>query len=271
MRIKSTSLNFAAAAILLISGASLSSCTSDDDPVIVTVNLAQTPIEYDSEGLWTGAYTDARITSQFITFSHQGEIGAWGPYSQGFVASRSSQNAEFSDMIAHQYDCIAAGGAGGKGTPFLLGNWNSSETADTPLADRSCYLICNDDALNPVPANPFIPVSVKVCNSSYAYYTMLNGNAFSRKFEEGDYFTITAHGITQSGPETESTFYLANCKGDPANWFVTEWTDWDLSALGNVIAIYFTMESSDTGQWGMNTPGYFCLDRFRYETIMPGN
>lgn len=254
-------------AAFCLSAAALVSCSDNDDPVAVTVNLAQTQLNYDSEGLWDGAYTDARITSQFITFSHHGEIGAWGPYSQGFVASRSAETGKFDNMIAHQYDCIAGGGVAGKGTPFLLANWNSSETDATPLDERSCAFWFSATPQGDRVA--FRPVKVKVCNSSYAYYTMLDGNAFSRKFEAGDKFTLTAHGVHADGSESTASFLLADCTGDPSGWFVTDWTDWDLSTLGQVTAVYFTMDSTDSGQWGMNTPAYFCFDRLEYEGRLP--
>ena len=34
----------------------------------------------------------------------------------------------------------------------------------------------------------------------------------------------------------------------------------DLSELGEVAGLQFCMSSSDVGQWGMNTPGYFVMD-----------
>ena len=36
----------------------------------------------------------------------------------------------------------------------------------------------------------------------------------------------------------------------------------DLSDLAEIDAIIFTMSSSDTGDWGMNTPAYFAMDNF---------
>ena len=34
----------------------------------------------------------------------------------------------------------------------------------------------------------------------------------------------------------------------------------DLSGLGDIKELYFTMDGSDSGQWGLNTPSYFALD-----------
>ena len=40
---------------------------------------------------------------------------------------------------------------------------------------------------------------------------------------------------------------------------LTDWTYWDLSSLGLVESIYFTMTSTDVGDWGTNTSTYFAL------------
>jgi hypothetical protein len=41
----------------------------------------------------------------------------------------------------------------------------------------------------------------------------------------------------------------------------------DLSSIGAVRTIEFTLSSSDNGDYGMNTPSYFCLDGFKYKTL----
>ena len=40
----------------------------------------------------------------------------------------------------------------------------------------------------------------------------------------------------------------------------------DLSSLGEVSSIEFVLTSSDNGEWGMNTPTYFCLDGLSIDT-----
>ena len=55
--------------------------------------------------------------------------------------------------------------------------------------------------------------------------------------------------------DTEVEFYLAKGKN-----IVTEWTYVDLKQLGTVDAIFFTMTGSRTGDYGLNTPTYFCID-----------
>jgi hypothetical protein len=42
---------------------------------------------------------------------------------------------------------------------------------------------------------------------------------------------------------------------------INRWQRVDLSPLGNVNKIVFELTSTDNGEYGMNTPSYFCLDR----------
>ena len=58
-----------------------------------------------------------------------------------------------------------------------------------------------------------------------------------------------------------SQFYLADFR-DGKSEIVKDWQYCDLSALGQVSKVSFTLTSSDNGDYGMNTPAYFCLDQF---------
>ena len=46
---------------------------------------------------------------------------------------------------------------------------------------------------------------------------------------------------------------------------MTEWTLVDLTALGEVDNIQLSMSSSDTGDYGMNTPAFIAIDDFTYQ------
>lgn len=65
-----------------------------------------------------------------------------------------------------------------------------------------------------------------------------------------------ATGLNAAGTQTGTCeFYLAKDTD-----IVADWTRWDLSSLGKVARIAFTMEGSRTGEWGLNTPAYFAYD-----------
>ncbi|MFO7726117.1 MAG: DUF4465 domain-containing protein, partial [Oceanipulchritudo sp.] len=113
------------------------------------------------------------------------------------------------------------------------------------------------------------------------------GDAFARKFGDDpatpeevesdypDYLLLTITGYASDGTELGSVeVYLADFRGEEEDDFILkEWREVDLSGLsetgsgGNrsVAELGFSMESTDTGEFGMNTPAYFALDELVLE------
>ena len=97
-----------------------------------------------------------------------------------------------------------------------------------------------------------------VNNTAYDVNEMVHGG-FTRKFGKDDWFKLTIHGM-KDGAAVDAVvdFYLAN-----DGKYVNEWTYVDLTALGEVDAITFSLSSTDNDPiYGMNTPAYFCFDNF---------
>lgn len=247
------------------------SCSENDDPVKVTVELNKTNLTYDDAGVWSQLATNTPVESQGFVFNHEGEDSPWGVIWQGFTPSRRSDVADHAgEWLTYQYNVMAGGGMSGVGTPFLVAFWNNTETAETPIENRTCRIcytgVAGGEKL------PFKPQSIYVNNAGYTYYTMLNGDQYSKKFEAGDYLELKAHGIHQDGSESVVAIRLADCVGDDAGkWIVKDWTYFNLAELGEVTDVYFTLESTDVGQWGMNTPAYFCVDRLSAIVELPEN
>lgn len=106
----------------------------------------------------------------------------------------------------------------------------------------------------------FEPQVVKgffVNNNVYAVNSMKNGDSFAKKFGKDDWFKLTITGYKEGAAGNSVEFYLAQ-----DGKYVGEWTYVDLSGLGEIDAITFSMSSTDAGTWGMNTPAYFALDNF---------
>lgn len=109
-----------------------------------------------------------------------------------------------------------------------------------------------------------------VTNTTYAALSMLQGDSFAKKFggttgDDPDWFLLT---VTGKNADEESVgvveFYLADYRfaDKDLDYLVSDWTWMDLSSLGAAGAtkLEFGLTSSDSGMWGMNTPGYFALD-----------
>jgi hypothetical protein len=111
---------------------------------------------------------------------------------------------------------------------------------------------------------------VFITNSTYAYFSMLDGDAFAKKFggvtgNDPDFFLLTIRGF-QGGElsDVDIEFYLADFTfaDNSQDYIVDEWTYVDLTSLGESDSLSFTLISSDVGEFGMNTPAYFCMDDF---------
>ena len=94
-------------------------------------------------------------------------------------------------------------------------------------------------------------------NTAYAVSSMSKGDAYAKKFDATDWFKLTITGQKNNVKGASVDFYLAK-----DGKYVNEWTYVDLSSLGEVDAIKFSMSSSDTGMYGMNTPSYIAMDNF---------
>jgi len=105
-------------------------------------------------------------------------------------------------------------------------------------------------------------------NTTYAVLAMLNGEPPAKKFggasgDDPDWFVLTIIGKDSQGLVTDTVdFYLADYTFADNNqdYIVDTWEYVDLTSLGAVESLEFTLSSSDVGQWGMNTPGYFAMD-----------
>jgi len=109
-------------------------------------------------------------------------------------------------------------------------------------------------------------------NNNYAYYSMLNGDAYAKKFggsssDDEDWFLLTITGKDVGGVASGTVdFYLADYRfaDNSQDYIVNAWEYVDLISLGVVKSLEFSLSSSDVGEYGMNTPAYFALD-----TILP--
>ncbi len=107
-----------------------------------------------------------------------------------------------------------------------------------------------------------------VNNSTYAFLSMRDGDFDAKNFggisgNDPDFFLLTIkkylNGVESSN---QIDFYLADFRftNNTQDYILDEWTYLDLSSLGNADSLSFSLSSSDVGQFGMNTPAYFCLD-----------
>lgn len=202
------------------------------------------------ESYWNGSDNSGGFISGTAGFNNSytdwgGGFYSWGGFSYSNVTDTETAG------LAGQYNAITGGGQGGS----------------------SNYAVGFVDTFGPVlPTITFDTAQVVgglyVTNNNYAYYSMLNGNMFSKKFggqtgDDPDWFLMTITGKDAAGAVTGTTeFYLADYRSadNSLDYIIDSWEFINLGSLGVVKNLELTLSSSDVGDWGMNTPAYFALD-----------
>lgn len=257
---------------IIIFFAALSAFSLSAENEIITLDLtkAKTELTFDAEtGAWDGTYDDdaESIESQCFSFVHNsmGDYNTWW----GFTASNSCDNSRKDNTLKFQFSNMAKGGIvlNSDGS-IKFDEFNAPETsAEVP------YLVAfgmSGFGKRPVDmtfdGKNYEAVGVYVNLNSYPYYSIECGDSFARAFNNGDKYTLTIHGIAPD--ESEKTVavdlasYTNGCLTISRGWMYV-----DLSSLGVVNELYFTLDSTDSGVYGMNTPAYFCLDKLMVKSV----
>lgn len=147
------------------------------------------------------------------------------------------------------------------------GSFGNQYAAAAP--HNNAYAVAYDDPWNLPPVIAFdIPIhprSVQLNNTTYTALTIRDGSGFSRPFTDGDYFvlTLTARDLENHIVAT-TNHYLADFR-DGQSFIQTNWTTLDLSWMPPTVAtLAGTLETTDIGAFGANTPTYFALADFTY-------
>lgn len=234
-------------------------------------------LEWNENGSWAETYNDQYQWVEFSPFMVSHILGdSWGGYYwDGFTFTKSSNTtdwySETGDWVSNQWYSITGGGVKVENgeivatdgiaetdpeAPFMVGYYGSDYDG---AGYEACTVMFND-------GKQYKAKGVYVTNHTWPYYGCQNGDGFGRAFDqEGDYFVIIAKGLDANGEETGTAEFTLASFNNGQLFQVNEWTWWDLSALGEVDQIIFTMDSSDKGQWGINTAKYFCMDKLQVE------
>ena len=129
------------------------------------------------------------------------------------------------------------------------------------------YLLATSNAGIKIPSTAQL-VSMEIANSTYAALSMKNGDSFAKKFsgKDKDFFKVWVKGFSAGKVKDSIAVYLADFQNvdESKNYIQKEWKTVDLSKFVAIDSLSFKLESTDVGQWGMNTPGYFTIDNIKF-------
>jgi hypothetical protein len=103
---------------------------------------------------------------------------------------------------------------------------------------------------------------------------MRDGDQFAKKFggdsgNDEDFFKLEIQGFRGTVATGSVDFFLADYRfaNNSQDYLVDQWARVNLSSLGAVDSLKFALSSSDLGQFGMNTPAYFAMDRIAFSAV----
>lgn len=196
----------------------------------VTIGAEESVLHLDATGTFE--------SGDFI-FQQEASVSQWGTYYYGNLPSNKSDNKFESYLDAEK----SAKGGAYEGKNFVV--WTPS------------YMAIDSVKLKSAGTVPGFFVN----NTAYAVNSMTKGDEFAKKFGKDDWFRLTIS-ASLNGAAVNNQVIVDLAKDGK---YISEWTFVDLSSLGEIDALTFSLSSSDNGDYGMNTPAYFCFDNLGAE------
>ena len=203
-------------------------------------------VQLGSNGIWQPPIGSNEMSSGGWLFTNNTQNGYWG----GFTASnrtdlnQSGMNAQYT----------AASGCGYDGSTQYAVAYTMGVQTDVYAADGQSHTV----------------TGCYVTNNLWTYQDILQGGYGEQPYggptgNDPDWFKVTATG-KNAGGQTVGTldFYLADYRfaNNEEDYVLNTWEWFDLSPLGDVATISFSLSSSRGSGYNMITPAYFCMDNF---------
>ena len=216
--------------------------------VVVGLGVADfEDVALNTSGTWIPGQTgETQMLSGGWAFTSYYESYFWG----GFSASNHTDLTQ-TGMDA-QYTAVTSGGHDGS-AQYAVAYTMGAQTEVSPL----------DESVQTV-------TGCYVTNNLWAYQSITEGDYSATPFggttgNDPDWFKLTATGKNANGQTTGSLdFYLADYRfqDNAEDYVLSTWEWFDLSPLGPVASISFSLSSTKSNSYGMLTPAYFCMDDF---------
>lgn len=147
-------------------------------------------------------------------------------------------------------------------------------------SNSATWVVGQDSAIVKLKAPFDVVDGFYITNTTYAYKSIVKGDAFARKFGDTtgtgsgttipqgaypDFFKVIVRGFKNGIMKTDSAvFYLADYRfaNNNQDYVVNDWRWVNTTAIGSVDSLQFSMKSSDVSFGFMNTPAFFAIDNF---------
>ena len=171
------------------------------------------------------------------------EYAYWG----GFALSNVKDTDPANGLFANQYAVFNDSAASGEN--FLIYYYDSF--------NEPCDIVLK---------KPVHLSDVKLNLTTYTYASITNEaiNDFARAFTDGDYLKVVFTAMKGNEITGVDECYVVDFR-DGKRIMATDWTEYSLVNLGSDYDhVRVTIETTDIGEWGANTPLYIALDDLVY-------
>jgi len=170
---------------------------------------------------------------------------AWGGYwkNQWAFSRKKITTLEPSDFSKHLYAAKVGAGAEEVGEVYAIGTQNAT-------------------LINPDPIDQYVD-GFYITNTTFAYNSMAFGDNFAKKFNaaDKDSFILNIHLFLNGQLRKTHQVILADFRSaDSTRHFLLDTWQW-VGLSTQTDSIDFQLQSSDVGDFGINTPLYFALDK----------
>ncbi len=231
-----------------------------------TLGFEDVGAELGNESYWNGpaesgaerpgqhgdTVVDGHFTSDGLQFNNVHSLTYGSTVNWSYSNTTDTETADYSN----QYSAVAGSGAG------------ASPTYGVAYYDASRYEL--PPTISKTPATDRLRFqSLQVTNTTYTAASLRHGDGFAKAFggasgNDPDWFLLTITGRDAAGMSVGAVdFYLADYRFHDNNldYIVDTWTEVDLRSLQEAVSLEFSLSSSDTGDFGMNTPAYVAVDK----------
>ncbi len=190
---------------------------------------------------WGSEVTKVQLNSGGFTFTTLYNA-AWDSWSGYAISNQTS--TDFSSYDDQYHSCVGSGYGG-----------SSNYVVAFPSAYGETVTVNDPEG--------------KVISGMYITNTANNVKAYTESdgytpgaFTVGDWCLLTINATLADDTQASTAVHLADYRStDAANhYYLDRWQWVSLAELGQVKSLSFEITSSRSNEWGMTTPGYFCMD-----------
>lgn len=205
----------------------------------------------------TGYYNGSDLAGATLSGGLRLPIEYDAQFSSWYGFGMSSKTDTVDGSYGNQFSCYAGKGA------------DDSEKYAIAYVFNRIFITPAPGSSQPIRLNSF-----QFTNSTLTGKSIKLGDAFTKKFggpsgNDPDYFRMKVYNYFGGLITDSATIYLADFRfaDNSQDYIVKNWQTANLNFNSPMDSVGFDLESTDNGQFGMNTPAYFCLDNIKYSVF----